>query len=81
MLKNLLSKLLPGVRLSDNQKPSANYQDAANLKDKEKFSPMEIKILGASIELNSDTTTQPFNVSVMDSRTLPSRLKYMKRGK
>ena len=78
MLKDFLSKLLPGIKVSDNAKPSADYQSSANLKNKDKFSPMEIKMVASAIELDHTTTTQPFNVSIMDKRTLPSRFKFMK---
>lgn len=78
MLSSILRKLLPGVKISDNAKPSAPFQDSANLKNKDKFSPMEIKMVASAIELDSSTTTQPFNISIMDKRTLPSRFKFMK---
>lgn len=78
MLKKLLNKLLPGVKSFECEKlPSYSARDAANLKQRDKFSPMALKYEKNDLVLNI-TDGMMFNSSIMDSRTLPSRLKYGK---
>lgn len=78
-IKNLLGKLLPGINDKEAESlPSYDQRAAANLQQRGKFSPVEIKMLRPAIEMDGQVQTTPFKLSIMDDRTLPSRLRYKK---